>query len=384
MPRTRARQFRPSSGLLTRARIPLRRAHRDLGRGRHAGHAVLRSACSRRSSSRARIARAALAACDARGARSDDARRHRNQSRLFAATRRRSTVRGRRHDDARARELRLRAATVEVLSAGTQTTIQDYPGRLGFWSVGVPPSGPMDSLSFRLANRALGNSATAAALEMTVRTDAQVQRRCLDLPRPARMAADLDGEPVHSGSRCGRTRADFAHRCRDRSRLPRLSWRFAAASTCRPIWAAAPPSRSASSAVTAAAPCCRATCCTWAPPRPARRRPARAVPPALIPEIGDHGNSACSTGRTARRIFSRRGHRGILRRSWEVHYNSSRTGVRLIGPKPQWARSDGGEAGLHPSNIHDNAYAIGSVDFTGDMPVIWGPMDPRSAASSVP
>jgi urea carboxylase len=62
--------------------------------------------------------------------------------------------------------------------------------------------------------------------------------------------------------------------------------------------------------------------------------------------------------------------------SWEVHYNSSRTGVRLIGPKPVWARSDGGEAGLHPSNIHDNAYAIGAVDFTGDMPVILGPDGP--------
>jgi urea carboxylase len=61
---------------------------------------------------------------------------------------------------------------------------------------------------------------------------------------------------------------------------------------------------------------------------------------------------------------------------WQVHYNSSRTGVRLIGPRPQWARADGGEAGLHPSNIHDNAYAIGAVDFTGDMPVILGPDGP--------
>ena len=61
---------------------------------------------------------------------------------------------------------------------------------------------------------------------------------------------------------------------------------------------------------------------------------------------------------------------------WEVHYNSARTGVRLIGPKPQWARADGGEAGLHPSNIHDNAYAIGSIDFTGDMPIILGPDGP--------
>jgi hypothetical protein len=61
---------------------------------------------------------------------------------------------------------------------------------------------------------------------------------------------------------------------------------------------------------------------------------------------------------------------------WEVHYNSSRTGVRLIGPRPEWARKDGGEAGLHPSNLHDNAYAIGAVDFTGDMPVILGPDGP--------
>ena len=60
----------------------------------------------------------------------------------------------------------------------------------------------------------------------------------------------------------------------------------------------------------------------------------------------------------------------------EVHYNSARTGVRLIGPKPEWARPDGGEAGLHPSNIHDNAYAIGAIDFTGDMPVILGPDGP--------
>ena len=61
---------------------------------------------------------------------------------------------------------------------------------------------------------------------------------------------------------------------------------------------------------------------------------------------------------------------------WEVHHHSDRTGVRLIGPAPQWARADGGEAGLHPSNIHDNEYAIGTIDFTGDMPIILGPDGP--------
>jgi urea carboxylase len=50
--------------------------------------------------------------------------------------------------------------------------------------------------------------------------------------------------------------------------------------------------------------------------------------------------------------------------------------VRLVGPKPLWARASGGEAGLHPSNIHDTGYAIGSVDITGDTPVILGPDGP--------
>ena len=50
--------------------------------------------------------------------------------------------------------------------------------------------------------------------------------------------------------------------------------------------------------------------------------------------------------------------------------------MRLIGPALRWARPDGGEAGLHPSNLHDNAYAIGALDFTCDMPIILGPDGP--------
>jgi urea carboxylase len=61
---------------------------------------------------------------------------------------------------------------------------------------------------------------------------------------------------------------------------------------------------------------------------------------------------------------------------WEVHFNSARTGIRLSGPRLEWARDDGGQAGLHPSNINDTPYAVGAVDFTGDMPIILGPDGP--------
>lgn len=48
----------------------------------------------------------------------------------------------------------------------------------------------------------------------------------------------------------------------------------------------------------------------------------------------------------------------------------NRVGVRLIGPKPTWARTHGGEGGSHPANINDNPYAIGAINFTGDHPVV--------------
>ncbi|KKY32537.1 putative urea amidolyase [Diaporthe ampelina] len=56
---------------------------------------------------------------------------------------------------------------VEIVEPGPGTTVQDYPGRLGYWQVGIPPSGPMDSYSLRLANRLVGNGDGAAALECT-------------------------------------------------------------------------------------------------------------------------------------------------------------------------------------------------------------------------
>ena len=51
------------------------------------------------------------------------------------------------------------------------------------------------------------------------------------------------------------------------------------------------------------------------------------------------GRSACSTARTARPISSRTTtSTTFFATDWKVHYNSDRTGVRLIGPKPEWAR----------------------------------------------
>ncbi|MGW5672763.1 hypothetical protein ACWEVO_33375, partial [Micromonospora sp. NPDC003776] len=57
--------------------------------------------------------------------------------------------------------------TIEVLRAGALTTVQDQ-GRPGYAHLGVPRSGALDPAALRLANRLVGNPATAAGLEIAL------------------------------------------------------------------------------------------------------------------------------------------------------------------------------------------------------------------------
>ncbi len=59
-------------------------------------------------------------------------------------------------------------ARIEVVEPGTHSSLQDWPGRVGYWDVGVPPSGPMDDRSHRIVNRIVGNAEGAATLECTL------------------------------------------------------------------------------------------------------------------------------------------------------------------------------------------------------------------------
>ncbi|MEM8489834.1 MAG: urea carboxylase [Pseudomonadota bacterium] len=267
---------------------------------------------------------------------------------------------------------------LEVLSPGTMTTVQDFPGRAGYWDVGVPPSGPFDSESFRLGSRALGNPLEAAGLEITldgptlrflstariVLTGAQMPARLDGAHLPFWAPVDVTpGQTLEIGKVEGAgTRAYLlvagGIQCpeylgsRSTFTLGRFGGHAGRALRTGDVLHLDPEWQNATSE-------------------------PRTLPPQLIPRIdrrwtlhvipGPHAAPDFFTSDYIERFFEQ---------DWEVHYNSSRTGVRLIGPKPEWARSSGGEAGMHPSNIHDNAYAFGTVDFTGDMPVILGPDGP--------
>jgi urea carboxylase len=271
-------------------------------------------------------------------------------------------------------------AAFEVLDGGTQTTLQDYPGRLGYWHVGVPPSGPMDTLAFRLANRLVGNPADAAALEMTtmgarLRFDADAMVALTG----ADMGATIDGAhvplwrafAVRAGStlrlgavKGGGTRAYLA--IAGGIDAPRFLG-------SRGTFMLGGFGGHAGRALRAGDVLhFRALAEDGAPPgKVSGDLNAKSLAYSRQWEIGvlygPHGEPDFFTPADIEMLFNA---------EWRVHYHSDRTGVRLIGPKPEWARKDGGEAGLHPSNIHDNAYAVGSIDFTGDMPILLGPDGP--------
>jgi len=274
-------------------------------------------------------------------------------------------------------ELPYRASTLEVLVPGAQSSIQDFPGRLGYWDVGVPPSGPMDHYSFRLVNRIVGNPEGAPALEITL-SGPTLAFNCDSLIAlgGAPMVATLDGAPLpywkpvpvkagqvlevggtlESGNRCylavrnGFDVPEYLGSCSTFS-LGKFGGHAAGVLRTGDVLRISPSGASD-------APCDQ-------------------VPEVLLPELtrtwtigvlyGPHGAPDFFTPADIETLFAS---------DYEVHFNSARTGVRLIGPKPVWARADGGEAGLHPSNIHDNAYAVGTIDFTGDMPIILGPDGP--------
>jgi urea carboxylase len=271
--------------------------------------------------------------------------------------------------------------SIEVLQPGTQSTVQDWPGRLGHWDVGVPPSGPMDALAFRIANRLVGNPGDCAALELTVTGPSLRFARATRVALTgARMLAQLDGQPVDYW--CG---IDVGAGCT--LKLGAIEGAGQRAYLAVRGGFDVPDymgSRSTFTLGQFGGHAGRALrngdvlrIGDVAPGSDVPRSAADVLPAELRPLYADHWDIAVLYGpHGAPDFFTDADIEMFFACHWQVHYNSSRTGVRLIGPKPAWARRDGGEAGLHPSNIHDTAYAVGAIDFTGDMPVILGPDGP--------
>ncbi|GEA88954.1 urea carboxylase [Cellulomonas cellasea] len=288
------------------------------------------------------------------------------------------------HTTATLAHVRDASPRVQVLRAGMLTTVQDWPGRTGYWHVGIPPSGPMDDLSFRLGNRALGNAEGAPGLECTMTGPSlRFATPATVLVAGAPTPVTLDGEPVAQwepvevpaggvldvGTATAGMRAYVL--VRGGLDVPEVLGSAATfdlgeigGATGRPL---RPGDLLALGTPDAAAPAPAGV--------PADGRPAVTDAWQIGALEGPHAAPEFFTPDDVTAFYAAR---------WSVHFNSARTGVRLVGPKPVWARPDGGEAGLHPSNIHDTPYAVGAVDYTGDVPILLGPDGPSLGGFTCP
>lgn len=267
--------------------------------------------------------------------------------------------------------------SIEITTPGSSTTIQDFPGRTLLWHIGVPPSGPMDSYAHRAANHIVGNHENAPAMEATL-TGPSILFHHDSVVAVTGGAAPVtvDGEAVEQW-------APIEIKAGQKLAVGKLSTGCRAYIAIRggldvPEYLG---SRSTFAQGLIGGYNGRVLKYGDVIPLGQPELPSCSLPPIiaepssfpkeLVPTYSNKWEIGVTCGpHGAPDFFKPEALDTFFNTAWKIHYNSNRFGVRLMGPKPQWARSDGGEAGLHPSNAHDYVYSLGAINFTGDEPVI--------------
>lgn len=264
---------------------------------------------------------------------------------------------------------------LEVLDGGVQSTVQDAEGMIGYWTVGVPPCGAMDSYSFRIGNKLLGNDPNAAGIELTMRGGTYRFRTTTSFCiTGADMSATLDGEtvPMYTVINASPMQELKFKTCTKGMRtylliaggidVPKI---MGSSSTFTDGKFGGHNGRALR---TGDVLHLTENCIT---------DKINSFNKEYVPHIENTWTIGVIPGPQPTYEYLKPEYLDTLTGSeYTVNFNSARTGIRLNGPIPQWVREDGGEAGLHPSNIHDNAYAIGTLDLTGDQSILLGPDGP--------
>ncbi|KAH6955798.1 putative urea amidolyase [Ilyonectria sp. MPI-CAGE-AT-0026] len=263
---------------------------------------------------------------------------------------------------------------IDIISGGSYTLIQDYPGRPTVGH-GFGHAGPMDPIAFRAANILAGNPVGTEGLEitltgpdMTFLGDAIVALCGPPVP------AHLDGEDfplwtrvhVQAGQRL--TIGKMASHCRVYLAiyggfLNVAEW-FGSKSTNPMVNVGGYQGRPLRAGdflkiVDAAA----------LPPKK-----SMTIPQDLIPQYTTNWDIQVMPGPYETGYLSAEDIEMFYSENWQISHNAARGGIRLIGPRPKYARTDGGEGGAHPSNVIEYGYPLGGLNWTGDEPVLF-PVD---------
>lgn len=259
----------------------------------------------------------------------------------------------------------------EVVKPGLETSVQDWPGRIGYWNQGFPPSGPMDSWSMRLANVLVGNAPGDAALECQfMGPTLRFLYDTVIAVTGADMRPTLDGKPIPL-------------------------WGSVAVAAGQQLALAFPTV--GARAYIAIAGGIRTT--PWLGSRSTFHKAGVGGMEGRALKVGQVIPCAAGRGKPGRRVrddarptfstdkrwhidvvrgpnddwIDEAGHDRFLTSDWTLSAKSDRTGFRLQGP--EWTFTEKAinkppEHGSIPSNIIDQGYPVGAINLAGQTPII--------------
>lgn len=264
---------------------------------------------------------------------------------------------------------------IDVISGGSYTLIQDYPGRPTVGH-GFGQAGPMDPIAFRAANVLVGNPGGTEGLEITLTGPellflGEAVIALCGPPAPAY----LDGTEVAGWTRL-HVRAGqslkvgkLAAHCRVYLAVyggfHNVAEWFGSKSTNPMVSVGGYQGRPLRAgdflriAEAAALP---------------KVVNAVSIPRHLLPRYKSEWDIQVTPGPYETGYLTPKDIELFFSESWKVSHNAARGGIRLIGPRLEFAREDGGAGGAHPSNVYEYGYPIGGLDWTGDDPAIF-PVD---------
>ena len=260
---------------------------------------------------------------------------------------------------------------VQVIKKGLETSVQDYPGRIGTLNLGFPPSGPMDSWSFRLANVLVNNEPGTAALECQfMGPTLKFNDDRIIAITGADMSPKIDGTPVPLWESL-EVKKDQTLEMAFATVGARSYIAFSGGINTTP-WLG---SRSTFHKAGVGGIDGKAIQDGQIIPLN-RSKPVkgRKIKNSSIPVMSTNKKWLIEVVKGPNDDWvDEKGHKMFLNSDWKLQSKSDRTGYRLEGPKwsfTEKATNKGLEHGTFPSNIIDQGYPVGAINLAGQTPII--------------
>ena len=260
---------------------------------------------------------------------------------------------------------------VQVIKKGLETSVQDYPGRIGTLNLGFPPSGPMDSWSFRLANVLVENEPGAAALEcqfmgptlkfnsdrIIAITGANMSPKINGTPVPLWESLEVKKDQVLEMSFAtvgARSYIAFS------GGINTTPW-LGSKSTFHKAGVGGIEGKAIQEG-------------QIIPLNKSKSVAGRKIKKNSIPVMSTNKKWSVEVVKGPNDDWvDEKGHKMFLNSDWKLQSKSDRTGYRLDGPKWSFTKKathKGLEHGTFPSNIIDQGYPVGAINLAGQTPII--------------